>query len=167
MRIRRQLAIATKEVTFAQFQEFLKDNDQFNTAWRRASLREVHFPSPGGPWVSPNWALVASYCNWLSEREGVPENQRCYRLNEAGLIAEGMNIPGERAGTHWLPFAHRGREKLGNMPAAPGRSPAVITGCGAKLWGTTPRSKGPGPRLDRRELPAERPGHVRHAGECL
>ncbi|MEM8735142.1 MAG: SUMF1/EgtB/PvdO family nonheme iron enzyme, partial [Planctomycetota bacterium] len=35
---------------------------------------------------------AAGYCNWLSEREGIPEDQWCYEPNELGVFGPGMKI---------------------------------------------------------------------------
>ncbi|MFO0826252.1 MAG: SUMF1/EgtB/PvdO family nonheme iron enzyme [Gemmataceae bacterium] len=35
---------------------------------------------------------AAAYCNWLSEREGIPRDQWCYEPNQDGDYAEGMTI---------------------------------------------------------------------------
>ncbi|MEM9645545.1 MAG: SUMF1/EgtB/PvdO family nonheme iron enzyme, partial [Planctomycetota bacterium] len=35
---------------------------------------------------------AASYCNWLSRQEGIPEEQWCYLPREDGLYAPGMQI---------------------------------------------------------------------------
>jgi formylglycine-generating enzyme required for sulfatase activity len=36
------------------------------------------------------WYEAAAYCNWLSKKEGIPENQWCYQPNAAGNFEEGM-----------------------------------------------------------------------------
>ena len=36
-----------------------------------------------------NWYTAAAYCNWLSEQEGLPEDQWCYLPNEAGATPKG------------------------------------------------------------------------------
>ena len=38
-------------------------------------------------------AFGSRYCNWLSKREGLSEDQFCYIPNEAGAFGEGMTIP--------------------------------------------------------------------------
>ena len=69
VRIPRWFAIATKEVTFGQFQEFLRQNDQYN----KVSLRYLrrYTSAPDGPWISADWYAAAAYCNWLSQQEGI------------------------------------------------------------------------------------------------
>jgi formylglycine-generating enzyme required for sulfatase activity len=49
-------------------------------------------PTPDCPMNSVSWYEAAEYCNWLSEREGLPQDQWCYRQNEAGKYDEGMTV---------------------------------------------------------------------------
>ena len=96
MRIPRRFAIAAKEVTVEQFQRFLKLGaitiDRYPVS---ASFLGRSNPDPEGPWTAPDWYMAAYYCNWLSEQEGLPKDQWCYRPNEAGAYAEGMSIPAD------------------------------------------------------------------------
>jgi formylglycine-generating enzyme required for sulfatase activity len=62
-RIERTFAIATKEVTVAQYHKFLGRPPRGN-----ADLAQ------GGV----NWYDAARYCNWLSKEEGLPPEQWCY-----------------------------------------------------------------------------------------
>jgi formylglycine-generating enzyme required for sulfatase activity len=90
MTIPRRFSIAAKEVTVEQFQRFLKTNPQFGHA---PSFLGGFSPNPDGPWIGPEWYGAAAYCNWLSEKEGLPRDQWCYLPNEGGTYAEGMSIP--------------------------------------------------------------------------
>jgi formylglycine-generating enzyme required for sulfatase activity len=81
-KIGRTFAMATKEVTVEQFLRFRP-----NHAWLKRFS-----PGPDTPAVSISWYDCAAYCNWLSEREGIPPDQWCYEPNEDGRFAEGMRI---------------------------------------------------------------------------
>jgi hypothetical protein len=69
--------IASKEVTVGQFQRFLAqhgglaylDTARFSVIRQRLSDEPVR---------NLNWYEAAQYCRWLSEQEGVPEDQMCY-----------------------------------------------------------------------------------------
>ncbi len=85
-------AIATKEVSGADYQRFVsfaKANEDGRLA-RREDLNRSS--SADGPMVAVSWYGAVAYCNWLSEREGIPEDQWCYLPNDKGKYAEGMKI---------------------------------------------------------------------------
>jgi formylglycine-generating enzyme required for sulfatase activity len=79
--IPRSYAIMTKPVTVAQWQGFLKDRP----AVPRDFLKR-YSPEAGGPIIGVSWFAAAQYCNWLSEKEGIPKEQWCY----PDKIEEGM-----------------------------------------------------------------------------
>ncbi len=91
MAIPRRYAIAMKEVTVAQLREFLKTHGEHKM--ERSIVR--HSPVADGPWIGATWYAAAAYCNWLSEKEGLPEEEWCYRPNPSGMYAEGMVIPAD------------------------------------------------------------------------
>jgi formylglycine-generating enzyme required for sulfatase activity len=80
--IPRSFAIATKAVTVEQFLRFQRDHD-----WTKR-----YSPGPDTPAVSMTWYQAAKYCNWLSEREGIPRDQWCYEPKAKGLYEEGMSM---------------------------------------------------------------------------
>ncbi|HVK16473.1 MAG TPA: SUMF1/EgtB/PvdO family nonheme iron enzyme [Fimbriiglobus sp.] len=87
-RIPRSFALATKEVTVRQFREFLRLNPGIRHEW---GPTDEHSPDPDGPVLGVTWFAAAQYCRWLSEREGIPEDQRCYpRIDE---IKDGVRLP--------------------------------------------------------------------------
>jgi eukaryotic-like serine/threonine-protein kinase len=71
-RIARGFAIATKKVTVQQFGRFLKKHPEVNFRLSPYSNK------PDGPLVQQTWFKAAQYCRWLSEAEGIPEEQMCY-----------------------------------------------------------------------------------------
>ncbi len=80
-------AIAAKEVTVDQFQRFLKENP-------RIQVRNLdsYSPEPTCPTNSVSWYDATAYCNWLSKKDGIPEEEWCYGPNEKGEYAEGMKL---------------------------------------------------------------------------
>lgn len=74
-RISRTFAIATKETTAAQFRQFAP----------HFSYRQAYSPRDDTPIVDVNWYDAARYCRWLSEKEGLAEEQMCFPpLDEIG-----------------------------------------------------------------------------------
>jgi serine/threonine protein kinase/formylglycine-generating enzyme required for sulfatase activity len=84
VQIPRRFAIAAKEVTVEQYQNFVKENPQDDHA-----KNDQYSPDPKGPMNNVSWYDAAAYCNWLSRKENLPE---CYEPNEWGKYAAGMRI---------------------------------------------------------------------------
>jgi eukaryotic-like serine/threonine-protein kinase len=96
--IAHRFAIAAKEVTVEQYQEFIKANPGVDHANNDRSS-----PDPKGPMTGVSWYHAAAYCNWLSQQEGLPKDQRCYVPNEKQEYDRGMKIPADflqRRGYH-------------------------------------------------------------------
>jgi formylglycine-generating enzyme required for sulfatase activity/Flp pilus assembly protein TadD len=73
VRIGRSFAIATREVTDAEFKRSIYSGQSTNPLLN-AIPRVV------------SWGAAARYCNWLSQQEQIPEDQWCYpRQIEAGM----------------------------------------------------------------------------------
>jgi serine/threonine protein kinase/formylglycine-generating enzyme required for sulfatase activity len=91
-RIGRAFALAAKPVTVEQFRQFHKGY----------KLSPVYTRTADMPVVGISWYMAASYCNWLSEVEGIAEDQWCYeikgsvvKLNEQYLRRCGYRLPTE------------------------------------------------------------------------
>jgi formylglycine-generating enzyme required for sulfatase activity len=82
VRVERRFALAAREVTVAEFLRFRKDHQYFKGS----------APTKDCPVNAVSWYDAAAYCNWLSEKEGIPEEQRCYLPNEKGEYAAGMKV---------------------------------------------------------------------------
>ena len=82
-RIGRTFAIGTKEVTVAEFTREFRPNH----SWAKR-----YSPDQDTPIVNVTWYECAEYCNWLSEREGIPEDQWCYEPSKVGEFGEGMRM---------------------------------------------------------------------------
>jgi formylglycine-generating enzyme required for sulfatase activity len=72
--IGRSFAIATKPVTVAQFSEFRSSHPRLNYG----NTGTAFSPNWDGPVNNVSWYDAAQFCRWLSEKEGVPEDQMCY-----------------------------------------------------------------------------------------
>jgi formylglycine-generating enzyme required for sulfatase activity len=81
-RIGRSFALAAHEVTVEQFLKFLSDHDYS----KPLGLTPEH------PINTVTWFDAAGYCNWLSEAEGIPEDQWCYEPNAMKQYAAGMRV---------------------------------------------------------------------------
>jgi formylglycine-generating enzyme required for sulfatase activity len=97
--IPRSYAVSTKEVTVAQFQEFLEANPSIREAARKDSAKFpsvenkkllVFSPEPDCPQIYVTWYEAAQYCNWLSKKDGIPQSEWCYPPNE--MIKSGMKL---------------------------------------------------------------------------
>src|SRR5262249_28276631 len=72
-RIGRNFALASKKVTVAQFKRFLAAHPEVKHFYTKR-----YSPDADSPIISVTWYEAAQYCRWLSEQEGVPEDQMCY-----------------------------------------------------------------------------------------
>jgi formylglycine-generating enzyme required for sulfatase activity len=73
-RIGRGFALASKKVTVAQFQQFLKAYPEIKHSY----IIRGYSPEDECPIISVTWYEAAQYCRWLSEQEGIPEDQMVY-----------------------------------------------------------------------------------------
>jgi formylglycine-generating enzyme required for sulfatase activity/tetratricopeptide (TPR) repeat protein len=86
-RIGRTFAIAAKRVTVGQYQRFVRETPELSHPYTR---KFANLP-PDMTQISACWYEAAQYCRWLSEKEGIPEDQMCYpSIRE---ITEGMRLP--------------------------------------------------------------------------
>ena len=100
--IPRSFAIATKEVTVEQFQAFL---DAHTAIGHEGEPSERYGKEPGAAVSGVTWFQAAQYCRWLSELEGIPEDQMCYppldqikpgmEMREHYLSRTGYRLPTE------------------------------------------------------------------------
>jgi formylglycine-generating enzyme required for sulfatase activity len=84
-RIGRCFALASKPVTVEEFQRFLKERPDV----ARMNIKQ-YSPGMDTPIIAVTWFEAAQYCNWLSEQEGIPEDQWCYPKHAD--IKEGMKL---------------------------------------------------------------------------
>jgi serine/threonine protein kinase/formylglycine-generating enzyme required for sulfatase activity len=67
--IPRSYAIASKVMTVAEFREFEKEHEHDPQT----------SPTDSHPTNQVTWYLAARYCRWLSEEEGIAEDQMCFK----------------------------------------------------------------------------------------
>jgi formylglycine-generating enzyme required for sulfatase activity len=79
-RIGRTFALAAKEVTVEQFRPFRPEHVS----------NKKFAPTDDRPVTAVQWYEAAAYCNWLSQQEGIAEDQWCYLPNKDGKFAAGM-----------------------------------------------------------------------------
>jgi formylglycine-generating enzyme required for sulfatase activity len=96
VRIPRNFAISSKEVSVAQFQRYLGDvglKSEWSDALKQRFPRntEKFTAWPENPQFAVIWYDAASYCNWLSKREGIPRGQWVY----PDEIRPGMVMPAD------------------------------------------------------------------------
>ncbi|XZE52195.1 protein kinase domain-containing protein [Planctomycetaceae bacterium SH139] len=88
-KIGRQIAVATKELTKGQWRVFSDAHKVLPAdAYPNASI----IPTDDCPMGAVTWYEAAQYCNWLSEQEGIPEDQWCYAPNEEEKYGPGMTV---------------------------------------------------------------------------
>jgi formylglycine-generating enzyme required for sulfatase activity len=89
-RITRQFALSACAVTRKQYERFQASSphDQTDLVYD-PGLRTL-VQTEDSPVVAATWYEAAAYCNWLSQREGIPEEQWCYQPTEDGRFAAGM-----------------------------------------------------------------------------
>jgi formylglycine-generating enzyme required for sulfatase activity len=82
-------------VTVREFRRFLKDNkleEWFEAGGEAAPLMKRSSPDEDGPIILVDWYRAAAYCNWLSQQEGIPEDQWCYETNAWKVSQEKVSV---------------------------------------------------------------------------
>jgi formylglycine-generating enzyme required for sulfatase activity len=82
VRLGHSFAISSQKVTLGQFRRFREDHPH-----------PVEYGADAnGPVLAVSWYQAAEYCNWLSQREGLPPEQWCYLPDDRGSYGPGMRI---------------------------------------------------------------------------
>jgi len=87
IKIDRRFAIGETEVAGKQYANFLKDPRVQRWLNQDRTERASRLADPEIPQAGVSWEHAIRYCQWLSELEGIPESQWCYKnvWNEDGL----------------------------------------------------------------------------------
>jgi formylglycine-generating enzyme required for sulfatase activity len=80
VRVGRKIAIASTETTVRQFEDFLADPKvkAYYASKVFRSSKQTYAPSADCPQISVRWYDAARYCQWLSEKEGLPKSEWCF-----------------------------------------------------------------------------------------
>jgi formylglycine-generating enzyme required for sulfatase activity len=81
--LQRRYAISSKEVTVAQFAQFLQADPKRRKQFGRSEA------DPSYPQANLSWFDAAAFCNWLSAREGLTP---CYVPNKDDEFGPGMSV---------------------------------------------------------------------------
>jgi formylglycine-generating enzyme required for sulfatase activity len=99
VRIPRTIGIGTREVTKAEFTRFLRANHDVNRLHqyvgegnRMSQVLAMFSPDDDDPAIAVTWYEAAMYCNWLSERTGLPQSEWVYPIDPRSVSA-GMEMP--------------------------------------------------------------------------
>ena len=132
-----------RPVTVGEYDLFLKDRPKV----KRIATKD-YSPEPDCPMIGVSWYAAAKYCNWLSEKDRIPEAPARARPREQG------HEQGRR------PLDLRRCPRGACRPAAPIRTPdASVRPWSRAAW---PASRGCGPAAPRR-VPAPGAGATRGA----
>ena len=83
-----RVAVSSTEVTERQYRRFAVESSRVSET--ADGPKDV--PSNNVPQAMVTWYDAAEYCNWVSKKEGIPEEQWCYIPNRDGQFANGMRI---------------------------------------------------------------------------
>ncbi len=72
-KVNRKFAVASTEVTWRQFQEYVADRSETTQ-----SHPIDYGPDPEGPVLAVSWVHAVKFCRWLSEQENISPDQMCF-----------------------------------------------------------------------------------------
>jgi serine/threonine protein kinase/formylglycine-generating enzyme required for sulfatase activity len=88
LKLGREYQISSTEVSSEQFREFLEDPKV--AEWLQTELKEgsLQLAKSNMPQNNISWSIAVRYCQWLNERESIPEDQWCYRNVWSNALGE-------------------------------------------------------------------------------
>ena len=86
MQLTRPFYLGVKEVTNGEFR-------RFKASHTSGAIQGADLDDDRQPVVMVAWEDAVAYLNWLSEQEGISEEQWCYERNTDGNFASGMKPP--------------------------------------------------------------------------
>lgn len=92
-RIGRSFSIAATETTVDQFQQFLDDPSTPEKVRDDFHFSEQYAPTEDAPQISVTYEEAVRYCQWLSRKEGIAEDQWCYPSVEDLAEGEQVELP--------------------------------------------------------------------------
>jgi formylglycine-generating enzyme required for sulfatase activity len=86
-------AVTTEEVRVRQFRKFLSETKGVIHDWGPTMRYSPDGESDDGPVLGVTWFAAVQYCRWLSQQEGIREEEWCYP--SIPEIKDGMPLPAD------------------------------------------------------------------------
>ncbi|MGI8980862.1 MAG: protein kinase domain-containing protein [Pirellulaceae bacterium] len=88
VRFTRPLAVLDREITIAQWLQFLDERKLDRQIWEERDKRPVMYRQPAHPAYHVNWYEAVEYCRWLTDKAGMDETKQCYVEDRSELATE-------------------------------------------------------------------------------
>ncbi|MBM4088932.1 MAG: hypothetical protein FJ276_05790 [Planctomycetes bacterium] len=91
-RIDRRYALSSAPITREQYRAYQEQSEDDEIDVANNPQLSALVRTDDSPIMALSWYEAAAYCNWLSEKEGIPEDQWCYLRNGEGKYKSGMRV---------------------------------------------------------------------------
>jgi formylglycine-generating enzyme required for sulfatase activity len=91
-RIDRRYALSSVPITREQYRAYQEQSEDDEMDIANNPQINALVRTDDSPIMALNWYEAAAYCNWLSQKEGIPEDQWCYLRNGDGKYKSGMRV---------------------------------------------------------------------------